>query len=106
MISINSLTHKLGNKTVLQDISLNVEDGGIMGIVGINGSGKTTLLRLLAGVYIPDGGEVLYDGQPPTDPKVRQRIFFLPDEPYYTAHSTPESIFEFYKAFYPEADIE
>ena len=106
MLCIDSLTHKLGNKTVLKDVSLTVHDSGIMGIVGINGAGKTTLLRLLAGVYIPDSGSITYDGQHPTDPKVRQGIFFLPDEPYYTAHSTPDSIFEFYKTFYPNADKE
>lgn len=106
MIRINSLNHKLGNKTVLEDVNLEVKDGEIMGLVGINGSGKTTLLRLLAGVYIPDSGSISYDGQPPTDPKVRQNIFFLPDEPYYSTHSTPDSIFEFYKAFYPDADKE
>ena len=104
MIKINSLSHRLGAKTVLCDVDLTVNDGSIVGIVGINGAGKSTLLRLLSGVYIPDGGSVSYDGAPPTDPKVRQDIFFLPDDPYYTSSSTPQSLFELYHSFYPNAD--
>ncbi len=100
MIKINSLTHRLGNKTVLHDVDLTVNDGSIMGIVGINGAGKSTLLRLLAGVYIPDGGTILYDGNPPSSPATRQNVFFLPDDPYYTQSSTPQNLFEFYKTFY------
>ena len=104
MIKINSLTHHLGAKTVLCDVDLTVNDGSIVGIVGINGAGKSTLLRLLAGVYKPDLGSISYDGNPPTDSKVRQGIFFLPDEPYYTTHATPRSLLQLYKSFYPAAD--
>ncbi|MBR6784113.1 MAG: ABC transporter ATP-binding protein [Clostridia bacterium] len=103
MIEIKSLSHSFGKKLVLDNIDLTVPDGTVLGIVGINGAGKSTLLRLLAGVY-DSKGCVLYDGKSPSLAKTRKDIFFLPDDPYYTATSTPEKTFAFYKAFYPNID--
>lgn len=104
MIEIRNLSHALGNKTVLHKINLDIPDNTVLGIVGINGAGKSTLLRLLSGVYIPDDGIILYDGRSPAVPETRKDLFFLPDDPYYTAVMTPVSLFEYYKAFHPMAD--
>ena len=106
MIEIHHLSHSLGKKLVLCDITLTIADNTILGIVGINGAGKSTLLRLLAGVYLPDEGSIAYDGKSPSLAKTRQDIFFLPDDPYYTAHMTPATLFDFYRCFHPSADRE
>ena len=104
MIEIKGLTHSLGNKVILQGIDIQIPDNTIMGLVGINGAGKSTLLRLLSGVYLPDQGSVLYDGVSPAEVSAREKIFFLPDDPYYTATMTPLKLFDFYKTFYPQMD--
>lgn len=106
MIKINKLSHSLGNKTVLREIDLEIPENTILGIVGINGAGKSTLLRLLSGVYIPDSGDIRYDGKHPADAETRQDIFFLPDDPYYTAFMTPKTLFDFYKTFYSSINKE
>ena len=106
MITINNMCHALGKKTVLRDINLQIADNTILGIVGINGAGKSTLLRLLSGVYLPDEGTIRYDGKNPADAETRKDIFFLPDDPYFTAFMTPLSLFEFYKSFHPTIDAE
>lgn len=106
MIKINNLTHSLGAKTVLSGINLEIPDSTILGIIGINGAGKSTLLRLLAGVYIPDAGSIKYDGKNPADAETRRDIFFLPDDPYYTAFMTPNTLFDFYKCFHPTINRE
>ena len=106
MIAIRNLSHSLGNKTVLRDINLDISDNTILGIVGINGAGKSTLLRLLAGVYLPDEGTIEYEGRSPEKAETRQDIFFLPDDPYYTAFMTPKGLFDFYKTFHPHIDKE
>lgn len=104
MIEIKNLSHSLGGKPVLCGIDLSVPDSTIMGLVGINGAGKSTLLRLLSGVYIPDTGIISLDGECPDNPNARQRLFYLPDDPYYNATMTPARLFTFYKTFYPDID--
>jgi len=100
------MSHSLGAKTVLHKINLEIPDNTILGIVGINGAGKSTLLRLLAGVYLPDEGSIKYDEKDPANAETRKNIFFLPDDPYYTAFMTPDSLFKFYKCFHPSIDKE
>ena len=103
MIEIRGLSHSFGEKLVLDGIDLDIPDATVLGIVGINGAGKSTFLRLLSGVY-DSKGCVLYDKKSPARAETRRDIFFLPDDPYYTATSTPAKMFEFYKTFYPEID--
>jgi iron complex transport system ATP-binding protein len=58
-----SFTYDNRARSVVDNVSLNVSRGTIVGLLGPNGSGKTTLLRLLSGTLIPDRGRVLLDGQ-------------------------------------------
>ena len=106
MISININSHSLGGNLILENINLTVPDGKVLGLVGTNGSGKSTLLRLMSGVYVPDSGIVLYDGKNATDPKVREDVFFLPDDPFYAGQTTGKGIFDTYLTFYPNLDRE
>ncbi len=67
----------------LDEISITVEPGQIVALLGQNGAGKTTMLRCLAGTAAVDEGEVLYDGEKFTRKRIdlRQRFSFLPDFP-------------------------
>lgn len=48
---------------IIKGISLSIEKGTVAGLTGKSGSGKSTLLKLIAGIYVPTGGKVLYDGK-------------------------------------------
>ena len=104
MIEIKGLTHSLGGKRILDNVNLTIAEGSVTGLVGINGAGKTTLLRLTSGVYRPDKGSVTIDGIPVEEETAREKLFFLPDDPYYTVHTTGKSLYIMYKVFYPKMD--
>lgn len=106
MLEIKNLTHFIGQKKILENVDLTLNEGSVMGLVGINGAGKTTLLRLISGVYTATAGEIICDGESLTEEKAREKIFFLPDDPYYTIHTTGRSLYQMYKVFYPNMDYE
>ena len=104
MIEVKNLCHDIGGKIILKDVNLTLQEGSVMGLVGINGAGKTTLLRLISGVLTPKQGEILIDGQSVREEGARQELFFLPDDPYYTIYTTGESLYSMYSVFYPGID--
>ena len=61
MIEVNHFKMAFDGKTVIKDLSFNVQKGEIFGLLGANGSGKTTTIRCLLGFYTPTGGELLID---------------------------------------------
>ena len=63
ILSIRSLEKSFGSLNVLKDISLSVERGNVVSIIGPSGSGKSTLLRCASFLERADGGDILYDGQ-------------------------------------------
>jgi iron complex transport system ATP-binding protein len=63
MIEINNVSYCLkNNKQILKDISFKINKGKTLGILGENGAGKTTLLNLIAGIYSPNNGNILLEG--------------------------------------------
>jgi ABC-2 type transport system ATP-binding protein len=75
---------------------MEVEQGQIFGLVGPNGSGKTTTLKLLLGLIYPDSGSGEILGYKIGDPAYRERIGFLPEEPYYYDHLNALELLGFY----------
>lgn len=63
MLEINNCCKSFGSQTVLQDVSLNIHDGSIIGVSGASGIGKSTLAKILCGVMPPDAGAVFLDGK-------------------------------------------
>lgn len=64
MLSIRNLDVKYGEIHALHGVSLDVESGRAVAVVGANGAGKTTLMMTLAGLLSPAGGEILFEGEP------------------------------------------
>lgn len=104
MIEVKNLCYDVGGKIILKNVNLTLQQGSVMGLVGINGAGKTTLLRLISGVLTKKYGEILIDGKKVSEEEVRRALFFLPDDPYFTIYTTGNSMYRMYEVFYPEID--
>ena len=61
IVCVDHVSKRFGKETVLKDVSLTVEEGEIVGIVGRNGSGKTVLFKMICGFFTPDEGRITVD---------------------------------------------
>lgn len=101
MIEVNSLAKSFEGTFALQNVSLTAEDGRILGIVGSNGAGKSTLLRCISGVYMPDSGCVLVDGESSYENvSVKSQLVFVPDNPHFEPGATLQSTAKLNASFY------
>ena len=83
MITIDKLSKSFGTHYGLRDITTEIPEGSIYGLVGSNGSGKSTLLRLIAGIYQADRGGVSVNGKPVFEyPETKVNMFYISDEQY------------------------
>lgn len=82
MITINDLGFSYGEKSVLKNITMTLEEGRIYGLLGENGVGKTTLLTLLSGLKKPSEGSILTDGRTPfkKEPDLLAEQYYLGDD--------------------------
>ncbi len=94
VIEIEQLTFAYGDRPVLKDISLAVEAGAFLGLVGPNGSGKTTLLTLMIGLQAPDSGEVRLFGEPASTFDAGERIGYVPQTVANTRGEMPITVRE------------
>ena len=86
----------------LRDVSLEVNEGDIFGIIGLSGAGKSTLVRCINLLERPTSGEVLVDGAPVFEnPAAKARIASIPDDWYYFLQSDVRDMMRFYRGFYP-----
>ena len=101
MVEVKNLTKQFGDFTALQDISLKVEKGSVYGLVGYNGAGKTTLLKNICGIYKPEKGEVLFEGENIFNNERKQKkLFFMPDDLYFGPYANMIKMADFYNGYY------
>lgn len=102
MITINNVSKKFGKKQVLHNITCEIKQGSIYGLIGYNGAGKTTLLKIISGVYRPDSGEVCLDGKPVLKANdLKKELFIMTEEVYFLPQADLMQMRKFYKGYYP-----
>lgn len=103
IIEIKGLTKSYLNKKALNDISINMEMGKVIGILGPNGSGKTTMIKILTGILRPSKGQVLIDGKEP-GVYTKSIVSYLPDRNFLYNWMNIQDAINFYKDFYEDFD--
>ena len=107
MIEVKGLTKSFDGFTAVNNISFEIHDSSVYGLVGVNGAGKSTLLRCLSGIYQEDSGSVVLDGERVFDnPSVKAKIAFVPDELYLPPTSTMKAMAKRYQLLFPNFDME
>jgi ABC-2 type transport system ATP-binding protein len=103
LVQIGSLTKRYVTTTALSDVTLELPEGHIMGLLGPNGSGKTTLMKILAGLVSPTSGSVLVDGVAP-GVETKAVVSFLPDVNHLDRWMSVGEAGDFYADFYTDFD--
>ena len=107
MIEIKNVTKKFDKLTALKEVSATIEEGHVFGLIGTNGAGKSTLMRSICGVYRPDEGEVLVDGEPVYEnPAAKAKLFYISDDQYFFPNGTPMDMVRYYQTIYPQFHTE
>lgn len=106
MIRAAGITKKFGSFVALDEVSCNIMDGCVYGLVGSNGAGKSTFLRVLAGIYKPDSGLAYIDDKPVYEnPEAKKDISFVADDLYFVPGASMNKMAVMYKRLIDSFDM-
>ncbi|OAB34377.1 multidrug ABC transporter ATP-binding protein [Paenibacillus macquariensis subsp. defensor] len=101
---MNGITKSYGSKTALNDVSLEIGPGKIVGLLGSNGSGKSTLMKMVTGLLQPTRGTLTVAGLP-VGLKSKALVSFMPDRPLTESWMKVRDAITFFQDFYEDFDI-
>lgn len=97
MIETTEVSKRYGDVEALDGVSVTIDDGATVGLLGTNGAGKTTLFRLIVGHDTPDSGTLTVAGMTPADgPRVRRRVGYLPESAGFPPALTGREVLDFH----------
>ena len=103
ILQCNNLTKKFGAKAALDNVSLSVGRGKIIGLLGPNGSGKTTMIKIANGLLTPTTGNLLIDDKQPGF-ETKKIVSYLPDKNYLSDWMTVRELVKMFEDFYEDFD--
>jgi ABC-2 type transport system ATP-binding protein len=80
MLELKHLKKYFATQKAVDDISFDIEKGGIFGLLGPNGAGKTTLIRMITGIFYQDSGDIMFDGKKFDPDNDIVKIGYMPEE--------------------------
>ena len=104
ILECQGLTKKYGNIYALSNLSLTLERGQIVGLLGPNGSRKTTLFKLISGLITSTAGQVLINGMTP-GADTKKLVSYLPERSYLNDHMKVEEILSYFSDFYENFNV-
>ncbi len=99
IIECRSLSKKYGEFYALNNLTLSLGRGEIVGLLGPNGSGKSTLIKLVNGLLTPTLGDILIDGMRP-GVESKKIVSYLPERTYLSGHRKVKDLIEYFDDFY------
>lgn len=105
ILECQRLTKKYGDFFALSGLTLSLERGQIIGLLGPNGSGKTTLIKLANGLLVPTDGHIMINGLAP-GPETKKIVSYLPDRSFLNERMRISEILTFYSDFYDNFSME
>ncbi|PEJ01023.1 ABC transporter ATP-binding protein [Bacillus wiedmannii] len=105
LLKIENLWKRYGLKAVIRELSIEITEGKIIGLVGDNGSGKTTLLKMIAGLQHPSEGSITIAGKK-VGLETKEIVSFMSDKPVFDDWMTVKDSLFFYRDFYKDFDIQ
>ncbi|AEY66434.1 ABC transporter ATP-binding protein [Clostridium sp. BNL1100] len=105
VIEINALHKCYGARKVLDNVSLSLRSGTIVGLLGPNGCGKTSMIKIIAGIIQDYEGQVLIDGRVP-DEYTKSIVSYLPEKTYLADNLRAKDALDFFEDFYSDFDRE
>lgn len=107
MIKVDRVSKKYDNDFVLNNLSFDIKDNCIYGLVGANGAGKSTLLRIIMGIFDANMGSVTIDGEEVShNVKLKQKMVFIPDDLFFYPGYTLIDMAKYYHSMYDEFDMD
>lgn len=103
ILECKELTKRYGNIAALNNVSIKIEPGRVVGLLGPNGSGKTTLIKLVNGLLSPNAGEIRICGNAP-GVESKAIVSYLPDKTHLPEWMSTEKLMDMYEDFYADFD--
>ena len=105
LVYLDHVTKNYGHEVALMDVSLNIQPGRIIGLLGPNGSGKTTIIKLINGLLQPSLGNVYIHEQLPS-PAAKKVVSYLPDTAYLNENMKIIDAINYFQDFYADFNVQ
>ena len=105
LVYLDHVTKNYGHEVALMDVSLNIQPGRIIGLLGPNGSGKTTIIKLINGLLQPSLGNIYIHGQLPS-PTSKKVVSYLPDTTYLSENIKISDAISYFQDFYSDFNVQ
>ena len=105
LVYLDHVTKNYGHEVALMDVSLNIQPGRIIGLLGPNGSGKTTIIKLINGLLQPSLGNIYIHGQLPS-PASKKVVSYLPDTTYLNENMKIIDAIRSFQDFYADFNVQ
>ena len=105
ILEVKNLCKSIDNKKILDNITINIPEGKIVGLLGKNGAGKSTLIKLINDLLTVDSGEILFKGKS-IGVYSKSHISYLPERTHLDRGMKIKDVFKYFEDFYQDFNLE